>query len=128
MPVAPASRIWARAIGSCGPNQRQACSIAMISIAPARPGSLFPSGSPEILGGGAALNFIGIDIGTSAVKGVLVDERQAILAEASAPVQSRQPRPGWSEQDPEEWWRATESVVASLRSSALGDFGAISAI
>jgi xylulokinase len=71
------------------------------------------------------LNFLGIDIGTSAVKGVLVDERQAILAEASAPVQTRQPRPGWSEQDPEEWWRATETVVASLRATAPAGFGGV---
>jgi xylulokinase len=74
------------------------------------------------------LNFLGIDIGTSAVKAVLVDERQAILAEASAPVESRQPRPGWSEQDPDEWWRATETVVASLRAAAPADFRAIAAL
>ena len=51
-------------------------------------------------GRGASLNFLGIDIGTSAAEGVLVDERQAILAEASTPVESRQPRPGWSDEDP----------------------------
>jgi xylulokinase len=71
------------------------------------------------------LNFLGIDVGTSAVKGVLVDERQAVLAEASAPVESRQPRPGWSEQDPKDWWRATESVVAGLRVAAPAGFRAL---
>jgi xylulokinase len=75
-----------------------------------------------------ALNFLGIDIGTSAVKAVLVDERQAVLAEASAPVTSRQPRPGWSEQDPGEWWQATESAVAALRADAAADFAAIAAL
>src|SRR5690348_12915508 len=74
------------------------------------------------------MNFLGLDIGTSAAKGVLVDERQTILAEASAPIASRQPRPGWSEQDPEEWWQATEAVVASLRAAAPVDFRAVSAI
>jgi xylulokinase len=74
------------------------------------------------------VNFLGIDIGTSAAKGVLVDEDQAIRAEASAPMQSRQPRPGWSEQDPEDWWRATESVVASLRAAAPGEFAGIAAL
>jgi len=74
------------------------------------------------------LNFLGIDIGTSAVKAVLVDERQAILAEASVPVATRQPRPGWSEQDPGEWWQATESTIAALRAAAPTEFGAIAAL
>ncbi|MBZ0227173.1 MAG: xylulokinase, partial [Bauldia sp.] len=59
------------------------------------------------------MNVLGIDIGTSAVKAVLVDEAETVLAEAAAPVPTRQPKPGWSEQDPDDWWRATEAAVAA---------------
>ncbi len=50
--------------------------------------------------------FIGIDVGTSAVKIVLVDETQRILAGSERPLTPRQPRPLWSEDDPEAWWSA----------------------
>lgn len=76
----------------------------------------------------AAMNNLGIDIGTSAVKAVLVDEEGAVLAEAAAPVPVRQPKPGWSEQDPDDWWRATEAAVAAVRRAAEGAFSGIGAI
>ena len=50
--------------------------------------------------------FIGIDLGTSAVKGVLVDAEQRILAAVEQPIAPRQPRPGWSEDDADAWWAA----------------------
>jgi xylulokinase len=74
------------------------------------------------------LNFLGIDIGTSAVKGVLVDGRQTVLAEATSPVASRQPRPGWSEQDPADWLRATDDVVAALRTAAPNELAAVAGL
>ena len=58
--------------------------------------------------------FLGIDIGTSAVKGVLVDDHDRVLAEASAPLVVQRPQPLWSEQDPESWWKATEAVIERL--------------
>ena len=70
-------------------------------------------------------NFLGVDIGTSSVKAVLVDERQRVIAEASAPLEVSRPHPHWSEQDPEAWWRATEAAVAELGSK---DAGAVAAI
>ena len=72
--------------------------------------------------------FLGIDIGTSAVKAVLVDERQRVLAEGAAPLRVDTPRPGWSEQDPASWWRATEMAVAAVRASAPSAFAATEAI
>jgi xylulokinase len=72
--------------------------------------------------------FLGIDIGTSAVKAVLVDEREAVVGEASAPVPSSEPRPGWSEQNPEDWWKATETAVGALRKDAPEAFRATAAI
>lgn len=55
--------------------------------------------------------FIGIDIGTTSVKSVLVDEAGLLVGTASRPLSVSRPHPGWSEQDPEDWWNA---VVATL--------------
>ena len=60
--------------------------------------------------------YLGIDIGTSGVKSVLIDEADVILAEASAPLSVSRPRPLWSEQDPRDWWRATETTLDALAS------------
>lgn len=57
---------------------------------------------------------IGIDIGTSAVKFVLVDAAQDVLASLELPLQPVQPRPLWSEDDPEKWWAAVASGLDSL--------------
>src|SRR5271168_148256 len=51
--------------------------------------------------------FLGMDVGTSGTRAVLVDEQGSIVSSASeehAPF--RTPHPGWAEQDPEDWWRA----------------------
>ncbi len=58
--------------------------------------------------------FLGIDLGTSAVKAVLVDERDRVAAEASAPLAVMRPRPLWSEQAPEDWWSATQAALDAL--------------
>ncbi|HWA51128.1 MAG TPA: xylulokinase [Dongiaceae bacterium] len=63
-------------------------------------------------------HFLGLDIGTSAVKGVLVDEGQHIVASATGPIATAQPRPGWSEQAPEDWWRAVEATAAEIAQAA----------
>ncbi len=74
------------------------------------------------------MNFLGIDIGTSAVKAILVDEGQALIAKAAARLAIAYPRQGWAEQDPEDWWRATGRVVADLREQDRGAFGEVRAI
>lgn len=58
--------------------------------------------------------FIGIDIGTSGVKAVLIDEAGALLGEATAGLEVSRPQPGWSEQDPDHWWAATLAAVDGL--------------
>jgi xylulokinase len=73
-------------------------------------------------------HYLGIDVGTSAVKAVLVDERQATVAEADVPLQVSRPHDLWSEQDPETWWEAVQSALDQLRnraSSALADIRGI---
>jgi xylulokinase len=58
---------------------------------------------------------IGLDIGTSGVKALAVSEEDgAILARCEVGYPLSTPRPGWSEQDPEDWWRATEEALARL--------------
>jgi xylulokinase len=57
---------------------------------------------------------IGLDVGTSAVKALAVGEDGAIRARCEVPYPLSTPRPGWSEQDPEDWWRATEQALEQL--------------
>ena len=63
-------------------------------------------------------HFLGLDIGTSAVKGVLVDDGQHVVAAATRAIATSQPAPGWSEQAPEDWWRAVEATAAELAQAA----------
>jgi len=58
--------------------------------------------------------YLGIDLGTSGLKAVLVDAEQRVLGQAQAPLDVSRPRPLWSEQDPEDWWRATEQALVML--------------
>jgi xylulokinase len=58
--------------------------------------------------------FIGLDLGTSSLKAVLLDRAQQVRASASAPLTLQQPRPLWREQHPEDWWRACEDVLAAV--------------
>ncbi len=59
--------------------------------------------------------FLGIDIGTSAVKVTVCTDGGRITAQASAPCTLRSPQPGFSEEAPEEWW---ESAVLAVRECA----------
>ena len=58
--------------------------------------------------------YLGIDIGTSGVKAMIIDASNTILAQGSAPLSVSRPQPLWSEQDPEDWWSATRSAVLAL--------------
>lgn len=58
--------------------------------------------------------YIGVDLGTSGVKAVLCDDVQEILAQAEAPLSVERPHPLWSEQSPQSWWAAVESVISQL--------------
>ncbi|MFN3969775.1 MAG: xylulokinase [Gemmobacter sp.] len=58
--------------------------------------------------------YIGLDLGTSGLKGILINEDQAVLAEAQAPLTVSRPRDGWSEQNPADWIAAAEAVMDAL--------------
>ena len=62
--------------------------------------------------------FLGIDIGTSGTKSLAIDEKGAILASATVEYPIYHPKPGWSEQDPADWWEATIRTVRQLTRKA----------
>ncbi|MBJ6128385.1 xylulokinase [Microvirga splendida] len=73
-------------------------------------------------------HYFGIDIGTSAVKAILVDERQTVVAEADVPLQVSRPQELWSEQDPEAWWQAVQAALDQLRVAAGAAFADVRGI
>lgn len=63
---------------------------------------------------------IGLDVGTSGVKGVAIDEDGAVGAVAEEAYPLSAPHPGWAEQNPEDWWRASQRVLARLPQGPVG--------
>src|SRR2546430_513830 len=61
---------------------------------------------------------LGIDLGTSSVKVVVIDGRARLLGVGSQEYRIIVARPGWAEQDPEEWWQATQVAVRQALSEA----------
>jgi xylulokinase len=59
--------------------------------------------------------FLGLDLGTSSVKALLVDDGPRVLASVTRGLGIARPAPGHSEQNPEEWWDALLAVVDALR-------------
>lgn len=70
--------------------------------------------------------YIGFDLGTSGLKAIVMGADQRILAEAHAALTNERPFEGWSEQDPETWIAATDTVMNELKSKI--DLGAVRAI
>ena len=62
--------------------------------------------------------YLGLDVGTSSVKALLIDGAQRVIAVGNAPLEVSRPHPLWSEQDPEDWWQATLAAVAAARAAA----------
>ncbi|AZB53996.1 xylulokinase [Cereibacter sphaeroides] len=65
--------------------------------------------------------YIGLDLGTSGLKGILIDEEQRVLAEAVAPLAVSRPHEGWSEQSPADWIAAAEAVMDQLAAQGLSE-------
>lgn len=72
--------------------------------------------------------YLGIDVGTSAVKALVVDEQQRAIAEAAVSLETSRPRDLWSEQDPETWWLAVQAALERLRTQAPAAFASIGGI
>ena len=62
--------------------------------------------------------YLGIDLGTSGVKLLLLNGAQTLVATADVAVPQHRPQPTWSEQHPADWWTAVETSVAQLRAQA----------
>ena len=58
---------------------------------------------------------LGLDVGTSGVKAVLVADNGDVIAAATSPLTLSTPRPGWAEQDPEAWWEASVASIRAVR-------------
>ena len=58
--------------------------------------------------------FLGIDVGTSGTKTLVMDAAGKILAEATQNYPLHSPKPLWTEQDPEDWWKATVATVRAV--------------
>src|SRR5687767_15198606 len=58
--------------------------------------------------------YLGIDVGTSGTKTLAINERGKILGQAMATYPCYHPKPMWSEQDPEDWWKATVKTVKAV--------------
>ena len=58
--------------------------------------------------------FIGLDLGTSSLKGLVIDDAQNIFAESIVPLQVNRLHDGWSEQAPQDWLDAVEAVMEAL--------------
>jgi xylulokinase len=72
--------------------------------------------------------YLGLDLGTSGVKALLIDERQTVIGSGNASIDVSRPHPGWSEQDPADWIRACEDAIADLRTAHPEAFSAIQGI
>jgi xylulokinase len=62
----------------------------------------------------AADFFLGLDVGTSSVKAILVSAAGEVASAASEPLTLQTPEPGWAEQDPETWWTASVAAIRAL--------------
>lgn len=59
--------------------------------------------------------YLGLDLGTSGVKAMLIDGDQKIIGSANGGLDVSRPHPGWSEQEPAHWISATEEAIAGLK-------------
>ena len=70
--------------------------------------------------------YIGIDLGTSSVKGILADSSGNVLREASEEYPVYFPQDGWSEQNPEDWLSATKKILERLSDGLTEKIGGLS--
>ena len=72
--------------------------------------------------------YLGIDLGTSGVKALLIDDGQTVIGSAHGELDVSRPHPGWSEQDPAHWIDACRTAVDGLRAAHPKEFSAIAGI
>ena len=72
--------------------------------------------------------FLGIDIGTSAVKVLVVDAQERPIAGTEVALATSRPAPGWSEQHPDLWWQAVQQALAEIATAEPGALGRVASI
>lgn len=72
--------------------------------------------------------YLGIDLGTSSVKLLLIGQDQSIIGSSHAALDVQRPHPGWSEQDPAGWLTATEAAMAELKAQHPAELAAVTGI
>jgi xylulokinase len=72
--------------------------------------------------------YLGIDLGTTALKCAITDHKQHVAGLAEVAVAIWRPRPGWSEQNPQDWWLALQKACKALRANNRKAWGRIAAI
>ena len=77
---------------------------------------------------GGAILYLGLDVGTSGLRALLVDDAGTVVGAAEAGYPVAHPAPGWSEQDPADWVSACERAVAALRETHPAEFSALKGI
>ena len=72
--------------------------------------------------------YLGLDVGTSSVKALLIGADQRVVSEATAPLSVSRPHPLWSEQDPDDWFAGVEAATATIRRNAPFAFAELAGI
>ena len=72
--------------------------------------------------------YLGLDLGTSSVKALLIDDDQQIVGSATSDLTVQRPNPGWSEQDPASWIAACEATIGKLEQSYSNALAAVRGI
>ena len=72
--------------------------------------------------------YIGIDVGTSEVKALLLAADHTVLGTAGSTLEVSRPHPGHSEQNPADWWAATQTALAKLQAAHHKEYAAVQAI
>ncbi|MCM2475791.1 xylulokinase [Rhizobium sp. CG5] len=72
--------------------------------------------------------YLGLDLGTSGVKALLIDGDQRVIGSANGALDVSRPHPGWSEQYPVDWIRATQQAIAGLKASHGRELSAVKGI
>ena len=65
-------------------------------------------------------HLLGLDVGTSGVKALLVSINGEVVASTTTPLALSTPRPGWAEQDPDAWWAASAASILAIREANPG--------
>ena len=66
---------------------------------------------------------VGLDVGTTGVKALAISEHGKVLARAEQEYPLATPRPGWAEQDPDDWWRASQFALAEVEADRAAGIG-----